>query len=252
VTAATVLEPRRLIASPTMSDRIPRPLAAVFFDAGDTLLGPYPSFEGRFIEVAGAAGVPLAEAAVEAAVAAAVRRAAWPSDWTDPALQRRFWHGFYVDLLGDLEVGADRERLADRMFDAFSDPATYKLFDDVRPALQALAARGLKLGVISNFEPWLERVLELEGVRDCFAATAISGVVGVAKPEPGIFRAALDQAGVPAGACLHVGDNLDADVQGARAVGMVPVLIDRHGRLPDAGGLRVETLAELVALVEGA
>ena len=42
-----------------MSDRIPRPLAAVFFDAGDTLLAPYPSFEGRFVEVAAAAGVPL-------------------------------------------------------------------------------------------------------------------------------------------------------------------------------------------------
>jgi putative hydrolase of the HAD superfamily len=234
-----------------MSDRIPHPLAAVFFDAGDTLLAPYPSFEARFIEVAGAAGVPLEEAAVEAAVAAVLRRAAWPDDWTDPALQRRFWYGFYLDILGDLEVEGDREQLAEAMFTAFSDPATYKLFDDVRPALQALAARGLKLGVISNFEPWLERVLELEGVRDQFVATAISGVVGVAKPDPGIFHAALEQAGVPADACLHVGDSLDHDVAGARAVGMVPVLIDRHARLPDAEELRVETLAELVDLVEG-
>jgi putative hydrolase of the HAD superfamily len=234
-----------------MSDRIPHPLAAVFFDAGDTLLAPYPSFEARFIEVASAAGVPLEEAAVEAAVAAAIRRAAWPDDWTDPALQRRFWHGFYVDVLGDLGFDGDREDLAGKMFAAFSDPATYRLFDDVRPALRALAARGIKLGVISNFEPWLEEVLELEGVRDQFVATAISGVVGVAKPDPGIFRAALDQAGVAAGACLHVGDSLDADVAGARAVGMIQVLIDRHARLPDADELRVESLAELVELVEG-
>jgi putative hydrolase of the HAD superfamily len=88
-------------------------------------------------------------------------------------------------------------------------------------------------------------------VRDQFVVTAISGVVGVAKPDPGIFRAALDQAGVAAGACLHVGDSLDADVAGARAVGMIPVLIDRHARLPDADELRVESLAELVELVEG-
>jgi putative hydrolase of the HAD superfamily len=94
-------------------------------------------------------------------------------------------------------------------------------------------------------------VLELEGVRDQFVATAISGVVGVAKPDPGIFHAALDQVGVPAGACVHVGDNLDADVAGARAVGMTPVLIDRYARLPDTDELRVETLAELVELVEG-
>lgn len=234
-----------------MSDRIPSPLAAVFFDAGDTLLAPYPSFEGRFVEVAAGAGVPLGEAAVEAAFAAAIRRAAWPTDWADPATQRRFWQGFYVDVLEELGSDCDRESLAEEMFTAFSDPAAYRLFDDVRPALRALAARGLKLGVISNFEPWLERVLELEGVRGCFAATAISGVLGVAKPEPGIFEAALRAAGVPARACLHVGDSPDADVAGARAVGMVPVLIDRHARMPEAGGLRVETLAELVELVEG-
>ncbi len=234
-----------------MSDRIPRPLAAVFFDAGDTLLAPYPSFEGRFVAVAAAAGVPLDEAAVDAAFAAALRRAAWPTDWADPATQRRFWQGFYVDVLGEVGYDGEREPLAEELFAAFSDPATYKLFDDVRPALRALEARGLKLGVISNFEPWLERVLELEGVLDCFAATAISGVLGVAKPEPGIFEAALRAAGVPAGACLHVGDSPGADVAGARAVGMVPVLIDRHARWPEADGLRVRTLAELVELVEG-
>jgi putative hydrolase of the HAD superfamily len=234
-----------------MSDRIPRPLAAVFFDAGETLLAPYPSFEGRFVAVAASAGVPLDEAAVEAAFAAALRRAAWPGDWTDPATQRAFWHGFYVDVLGEVGYDGDGAPLAEELFATFSDPATYKLFDDVRPALEALRARGLKLGVISNFEPWLERVLELEGVRDAFAATAISGVLGVAKPEPGIFEAALRAAGVPARACLHVGDSPGADVAGARAVGMVPVLIDRHARWPEADGLRVRTLAELVDLVEG-
>jgi REG-2-like HAD superfamily hydrolase len=235
-----------------MSDRVPSPLAAVFFDAGDTLLAPYPSFEGRFVEVAAAAGLPVREAQVEAALAASMRRTAWPTDWGDAATQRRFWQGLYADLLVDLDYDGDRASLAEQMFAVFSDPAAYKLFDDVRPALRALAGRGLKLGVISNFEPWLERVLELEGVRDCFAALAISGVLGVAKPAPGIFLAALDGAGVPARACLHVGDSPEADVAGARAVGMVPVLIDRRGRTPAAGGLRVGSLAELVELVEGA
>jgi putative hydrolase of the HAD superfamily len=234
-----------------MSDRVPDPLAAVFFDAGETLLAPYPSFEGRFVEVAAAAGLPLAEAQVEAALAGSIRRAAWPGDWGDAATQRRFWQGLYADVLAGVDYGGDRAALAGEMFAVFSDPASYKLFDDVRPALRALAGRGLKLGVISNFEPWLERVLELEGVRDCFAALAISGVLGVAKPAPGIFQWAAQAAGVPARACLHVGDSPEADVAGAREVGMVPVLIDRRARMPDAGGLRVETLGELVELVEG-
>jgi len=235
-----------------VTDAIPQPLAAVFLDAGDTLLAPTPSFEGRFIAVARAEGVELAEAAVAAAFAAAARRAVWPTDWTDPATQREFWCGHYTDILGELRYEGDRAALADRMFEAFSDPAAYKLFDDVRPALDALAGRGLKLGVISNFEPWLATVLELEGVDHLFAATAISGVLGVAKPEPGIFLWALQQAAVEAGSALHVGDHLDVDVSGARAVGMAGVLIDRYGRVPDPppGVPRIESLAELVDLVE--
>jgi len=235
-----------------VTDAVPNPLAAVFLDAGDTLLAPAPSFEGRFIAVARAEGVELSEAAVAAASAAAARRADWPTDWTDPATQRAFWHGHYTDILGELRYQGDRLALADKMFEAFSDPAAYKLFDDARPALDALAGRGLKLGVISNFEPWLATVLELEGVDHLFATTAISGVLGVAKPEPGIFLWALQQVGVQAGHALHVGDHVGLDVDGARAVGMTGVLIDRYGRVPDppTGVPRIESLTELVELVE--
>jgi len=234
-----------------VNDAIPRPLAAVFLDAGDTLLAPAPSFEGRFIAVARAEGVELEEAAVAAAFAAAARRAVWPTDWTDPATQRAFWHGHYTDILGELHYEGDRAALADALFEVFSDPAAYKLFDDVRPALHRLAGLGLKLGVISNFEPWLATVLELEGVDHLFAAVAISGVLGVAKPEPGIFLSALEQAGVHAGNALHVGDHLDIDVTGARAVGMTGVLIDRFRRVPapPPDVLRIESLSELVDLV---
>jgi len=234
-----------------VNDAVPRPPAAVFFDAGDTLLAPAPSFEGRFIEVAQAEGVSFPEAEVAASVAAAARRAVWPTDWTDPATQRAFWHGYYLEILDALGHEGDREALAGALFESFTDPAAYKLFGDARPTLEALAERGVKLGVISNFEPWLQTVLELEGVSHLFAAVAISGVVGVAKPEPGIFLAALDQAGVEAASSLHVGDHPGMDVVGARAVGMTGVLIDRYERVPDPppGGLRVESLLELLDLV---
>ena len=81
---------------------IPDPLDCVLFDAGDTLLAPAPSFQGRFVAVAADQGLPLEEAAVDAAVAAAVRAAVWPDDWTDPATQREFWMGFYQDVLATL------------------------------------------------------------------------------------------------------------------------------------------------------
>jgi putative hydrolase of the HAD superfamily len=229
---------------------IPQPLDCVLFDAGDTLLAPAPSFQGRFVAVAAAHGLPLEEAAVDAAVAAAVREAAWPSDWTDPATQRRFWMGFYRDVLAGLGHGGDGPELAEALFEAFSDPAGYRLFDDVWPALDQLAGRGIRLGVVSNFEPWLEEILDLQGVGDRFAAVAISGKLGVAKPDPRIFKAALDAAGADPGATVHVGDQPVNDVAGAMAAGITPVLIDRFGRHPDAGGAhRVEDLGGLLELV---
>jgi putative hydrolase of the HAD superfamily len=229
---------------------IPDPLDCVLFDAGDTLLAPAPSFQGRFMAVAAEHGLPLEEAAVDAAIADAVRAAEWPSDWTDPATQREFWVGFYRQVLADLGHGEKGMELADALFEAFSDPAGYRLFDDVRPALDELAARGIKLGVVSNFEPWLEDILDLQGIGDRFAAVAISGKLGVAKPDPEIFKAALTEAGADPGATVHVGDQPVNDVAAARAVGITPVLIDRYARHPETDGAhRVEDLLELVELV---
>jgi putative hydrolase of the HAD superfamily len=226
----------------------PDPLECVLFDAVDTLLAPAPSFQGRFVAVAAEHGVPLEEAAVDAALAAAAREAAWPEDWTDPATQRAFWLGFYREVLGSL--GHTTEELAEALFLAFSDPAGYRLFDDVRPALDELARRGITLGLVSNFEPWLDEVLALQGIADRFAAVAISGTLGVAKPDPRIFKAALDEAGADPAATVHVGDQPVTDVAGALAAGITPVLIDRFGRHPGAGGAhRVEDLAGLLELV---
>ena len=123
---------------------------------------------------------------------------------------------------------------------------------DEASALEALAGRGITLGVVSNFEPWLEDVLALEGVDHLFAAVAISGKLGVAKPDPEIFRVALAEAGADPAATLHVGDQPVNDVAAARAVGITPVLIDRFARHPDPDGAhRVEDLTGLVRLVNG-
>jgi putative hydrolase of the HAD superfamily len=260
---------------------IPDPLDCVLFDAGDTLLAPAPSFQGRFVAVAADHGLPLEEAAVDAGIADAVRAASWPSDWTDPATQRSFWVDFYRQVLAglghddgpegsgrrgpgnpggvprsdqaDLQGGAPvNGELAEALFAAFSDPAGYRLFDDVRPALEELAGRGIALGVVSNFEPWLEDVLALQGVDHLFAVVAISGKLGVAKPDPAIFRWAVQEAAVDPAATIHVGDQPVNDVDAARAVGLTPILIDRFARHPEPNGTyRVESLRGVVDLISG-
>jgi putative hydrolase of the HAD superfamily len=240
-----------MTARPARTRPLPRPVRCVFLDAGDTLLSPWPSFHERFQAVALEQGASFELAAVEAAWVTAIREVLWPEDWTDPATQEEFWRGFYLEVLRRLPAEGDPTRVAAAAYQVFSDPATYRLFDDSRPALEAMAARGLTLGVISNFEPWLRDILELQRVDHLFSTVVISGVIGIAKPDPGIFHAALAEAQVEAAEAVYVGDQPEIDAKAAEAVGMAPVLIDRFGRRPEpVPWPRIGSLSELVGLLD--
>jgi putative hydrolase of the HAD superfamily len=116
--------------------------------------------------------------------------------------------------------------------------------DGVGAAVDELAAAGVALGVISNFEEWLERLLEGLGIADYFDVRVISGIEGLEKPDPRIFRLALDRAGVPPERAAYVGDNPVLDIEPAARLGMFPVLIDRRNRYPGAAA-RITSMAEL-------
>jgi putative hydrolase of the HAD superfamily len=136
------------------------------------------------------------------------------------------------------------------LYEAFSDHANYALFDDVEPALAELADEGYALGLISNFEDWLEVLLERLDVTRYFPVRVISGVVGVEKPDLKIFHLALEEAGVAPADAVYVGDNPHFDVEPAAALGMFPVLIDRHDRYPDQPhGARITSLAKLASVL---
>jgi HAD superfamily hydrolase (TIGR01549 family) len=111
--------------------------------------------------------------------------------------------------------------------------------------LRRLRDAGLRLGIISNFEEWLERLLDQLRVREYFDVRVISGVEGMEKPDPRIFELAMSRAGVDAGSSVHVGDSPTFDVEPAGALGMFPVLIDRRERFPDAPGTRIASMREL-------
>jgi putative hydrolase of the HAD superfamily len=92
-----------------------------------------------------------------------------------------------------------------------------------RPLLDALRRRGLKLGLVSNtFDPgWLlRRDLEEQGLSERLDVAVFSSDVGKRKPDPAIYRAALDPLGVAPAAAVFVGDRLVEDVQGPAALGM--------------------------------
>jgi len=225
------------------------PYAAVFFDAGETLVHPEPTFPDLFATILRREGHDVDADTIRSrthVVFDRFRSAAETNElWTtSPERSRRFWHDVYVILLRDLGV-PDGNGLVETLYREFTDIANYALFEDVRPVLERLRERGLVLGVVSNFEAWLDRLLEELGVRSRFDVRVISGVEGVEKPDPRIFRLAMERAGVEPADSVYVGDNPELDVAPALALGMFPVLIDRRDRYPDAPGARITSLSDL-------
>ena len=118
-----------------------------------------------------------------------------------------------------------------------------ELFPDVISALERFAAAGLKLGVISNGWPSLDRQLRQLGVRDFFDVLTISAHVGSRKPDEHIFQVALEQMGLPAGTVLLVDDALE-NIVAVERLGMQGVVIARNGTPPDGYSV-ISSLAEL-------
>jgi putative hydrolase of the HAD superfamily len=121
------------------------------------------------------------------------------------------------------------------------------LFDDVLSTLETLKQRKLILGLLTNATKdtlSVHRELGLEPYLD-FVVT--SEEAGADKPKPHIFLMALDRAGVNAGEAVHIGDQYEIDVAGARGVGITPILIDRHDVYPEVSDCpRIRNLSELV------
>jgi len=96
--------------------------------------------------------------------------------------------------------------------------------------LDNLTGKGLRLGVISNWDPSARSVLARQGLAEYFEQIIISSEVGIEKPDEAIFRLALEKAGISASRCLYVGDNYYDDAVGAEKVGMPSVIINRFER----------------------
>jgi putative hydrolase of the HAD superfamily len=230
------------------------PVRAVLFDAGETLVHPSPSFPELFARVLATRGYERSpEAVIEASRAVFHRfsEAARDNDlWTiSPEASARFWTSVYGRMLDELELAAS-DGLAATLYEAFTDQRNYVLFDDVGATLDALEAAGLALGIVSNFEAWLEDLLGSLGVRDRFGVRVISGREGVEKPDPRIFTLALERLAIDARDVAYVGDNPEFDIAPAHALGMTPILIDRRGRFPDAEGIRITDLRELARIFQ--
>jgi putative hydrolase of the HAD superfamily len=135
----------------------------------------------------------------------------------------------------------------DDVLDALLGAIRFRAYPEVPDVLARLRAGGARLAVVSNWDVSLHDVLERTGLRPLVDAVVISAELGVAKPDPAIFRAALDRLGAAPDGAVHVGDSLEHDVAGARAAGLEAVLVARNGAAAPDGVRTVASLTELVA-----
>ena len=227
---------------------------AVFFDVGETLVHVEPSFAELFVTVLAGEGhersledVREASAHIYARFSEAAReRSMWT---TSPERSRDFWTSVYERMLGALDVPTG-DGIAATLHREFTRLENYVLFEDVRPTLARLERAGLLLGIVSNFEAWLEEWFGVHELVEIFPVRVISGIEGIEKPDERIYRLALERAEVEAAESVYVGDNPEFDVAPPASLGMFAVLVDRRERFPDHMGPRIRDLRELPALLE--
>ncbi len=136
---------------------------------------------------------------------------------------------------------------------AMTIPKDFVPFDDTIPALAALRGEGYRLGVLTNLRRDIGELCRRLGLAPYLDFCINAEEAGAEKPHAAMFLAALERASVDAGEAVHVGDQFESDILGARAVGMHGVLIDRGGRHAKVQDCpRIASLSELEALLAGA
>jgi FMN phosphatase YigB (HAD superfamily) len=122
--------------------------------------------------------------------------------------------------------------------------------EDVRRTLPQLKESGYILGVISNRDKPFQDVLDDHGIGEFFEFSLAAGEVNLFKPDPGVFEHGLQRVHLSAHEVIYVGDNYYADVVGARAAGLQPVLYDPLGVFPDPDCATIKSFDELNSIVK--
>ena len=234
-------------------------IKAVFFDAAGTLFEAREPVGHTYARVARHHGLDAADGAVSEGFRRAFSSipglAFGPGHSPDKLrrLERDYWYRLVRLSFEGLGEFDDFDTFFMDLFAYFADPAHWRPVSEAHSVLDRLKLQGLKLGVISNFDFRLYRILEGLDLRRYFDLITISSEAGFAKPAPEIFHAALSGAGVESAEALHVGDSETMDLKGAQEVGLSAILIDEGRRGPEAikqRTARISSLAQIINVMQ--
>jgi putative hydrolase of the HAD superfamily len=248
----------------SMTNTNHRPPRTVFFDAGNTLLNVQPNVGGIYEEVSKRLGCPVPATEFEPQLAAVWKEhqkrqretpdALITSETKEYEAWRRLAHGLHgrIDALT-----CDRDQWFEALHREFGRPERFRMFPEVRATLVELKERRIRVGLISNWDKRLEDILDGTGLSELLDLVVISSLVGYAKPHERIFEIALEKEGLTPNQAVHVGDTYRDDIEGAKGVGIRPVLIRRSDGMsvltgstpPNLDCEVVESLSELPGLL---
>jgi putative hydrolase of the HAD superfamily len=224
---------------------------AVFFDVGGTLLKVHPSVGAVYAGEARAFGYTGSAEALDAGF-----RAQWKATGgiesldgqSGRAVEKRFWKDLVEKVFEPSGGLKNFDEYFDRVYSLFQKKDSWRVFEDVAHSriFERLKARGVVLGVISNWDSRLPETLKNLGLADHFDFILASTVVGSAKPNPRIFAQAIAMSRVQPGEACHIGDEVATDIEGAAAAGIDAILVDRDNRHPVAQAPRVRSFMDLV------
>jgi putative hydrolase of the HAD superfamily len=219
-----------------------KPIRAVTFDAGGTLLRPALPVGEIYARVAHEFGLREISAVELEESFQREWRCKGEFDYSQEAwyalVRRTFGH--HAEKLPDAFYPA--------LYEAFAQPEVWQLFEDALPALDELASLGIPLGVISNWDNRLRPLLSAFKLTGFFDVIIPSCEVAFHKPSPVIFEMAIRQLGLPPEQILHVGDHFLEDVEGARAAGLQALHLVRGAVHKTAG--QITSLIEIPTVVE--
>ena len=218
-------------------------LRAVLFDVDFTLFRPGPELgpEG-YRRVGERHGLSLEPELYDAARAAAIAKLQGERELVH---DDEIWIAFTEHIVRGMGGGADGAReCATDMVRAWEQHENFSLYDDALPVLDELRRHDLKVGLVTNGQRDLDEFVAHHSLEvDAMVGSRLHGNI---KPHPSIFESALRLLGVAPAEAAMVGDSYEDDIEGARALGMRAILLDRDGLRP-AEAERIDTLLALPA-----
>lgn len=193
------------------------PDTALLIDAAGTLLRPAESVSATYARFAARHGATLDAAEIGRRLPAIMSQA------RPLRAQRPDWRPYWAEVVR-VSTGCAEPALLDALLRYYARADAWSLAPGAEACARAVSQRGMKVGVVSNWDVRLRSTLDALGVLGWIDAAIISAEVGVEKPDAGIFHRACERLAVAPGSVLHVGDDVGDDVQGARAAGCSALL----------------------------